>query len=156
MVVQTTGSMSGFDMLLEYSTTGTSWVDCSGNTNSVKVDGGARQTGAVHTFLGDTPLIKGGKRDPITVTFRAVYSEKATELYTIAKTAYEAGSALYLRWSPGGGDAGDLGYTTGSGIVKNAPYPGGEAAGGDPLMVEVVLECASITQSTIGSAGWTV
>lgn len=152
--VQTTGAMSGFDMYLAYSTDGATWVDCSGNNNSVKVDGGVRQTGSTHTFLGDTPLIKGGKRDPITVTFRAVYTEKATEIYTIAKTAYEAGSAMYLRWSPGGGDAGDLGYTTDRGYVKNPPYPGGEAAGGDPLLVEVVLETPKITQSTIGSLGW--
>jgi hypothetical protein len=153
-MAQTTGGMSASNMYVGYSTNGTAYTEASGGSNSIQVSGGERTTGAAYTFDGDTAIIKGGKRAPITVTWRGIYSPDADEIFSVAQTAYEAGSAFYLRWSPGGGDAGDLGYTTTVGIIKSLTYPGGEVDSGDPILTEVVLECASITESTIGSAGW--
>lgn len=151
---QTTGGMSAAGMYVGYSANGSSWTEFSGSTWSVEVSGGERVTGAGYTFDGDTPIVKAGKRQPLTVTVRGIFSGDADELYQTAQTYYENGSALYLRWSPGGGDAGDLGFTTNGGYVKNPPYPGGDATSGDPVMSELVLECATITESTIGTAGW--
>jgi len=153
-MAQTTGAMAATGMYVGYSTAGVTYTECSGSSNSVEVSGGERTTGTAFTFDGDTPILKAGKRGPITVTVRGVYTPDADELYAVAKTAYEAGSAFYFRWSPGGGDAGDLGYTTGAGIIKNAPYPGGEVDSGDPILIEVQLECATVTAATIGTAGW--
>jgi hypothetical protein len=141
-------------MYVGYSTAGSTYTEASGGSNSIQVSGGERTTGAAYTFDGDTPIIKGGKRAPITVTWRGIYSPDADEIFSVAQTAYEAGSAFYLRWSPGGGDAGDLGYTTSQGTVINPPYPGGTADTPDPILVEVVLHVGSITQSTIGTAPW--
>jgi hypothetical protein len=135
------------------SANGSSWTDVSGSSNTVEVAGGERATGAAYTLSGDVPIIKAGKRGPITVTVRGVYSETATELFASALAAYEATALYYVRWSPGGGDAGDFGYTC-NGYVKSPPYPGGDGASGDPVLCELVIETAQVTKSTIGSAGW--
>ena len=154
MTTQTTGGMSAYDMYVAFSTNGSAWTDVCGAANAVEISGGERVTGAQPTFCGDTMILKRGKRGTLTVTVRGVFSADADEVYSLAQTAYEAGSAFYVRWSPGGGDAGDLGFTTSAGIVKNAPYPGGSADSGDPILTEVQLEVEYVTESTIGTAGW--
>jgi len=153
-MAQTTGGMSASNMYVGYSTNGTAWTECSGSANSVEVSGGERQSGEAFTFDGNTPIVKYGKLGYLTVTVRGIYTPDADEIAAVAKTAYEAGSAFYIRWSPGGGDAGDLGYTTSAGTVINPVYPGGAADTPDPIMVEVVLHVGSITQAAIGTAGW--
>lgn len=154
MVAQTTGGMSAKDMYVGFSTDGSTWTEVSGAANAVEVSGGERVTGSQPTFTGDTMILKAGKRGTITVTVRGIYSPDADEVYALAKTSYESGGTFYVRWSPGGGDAGDLGYTTDAGIIKNPPYPGGSADSGDPILTEVQVETEYITQSTIGTAGW--
>lgn len=153
-MTQTTGGMSPTNMYVGISADNSSWTDVSGYANSVEIDGGERQTGNVFTFDGDTAIIKAGKRDPITVTVRGVYTEASAQFYDKVMAAYIAGSSFYVRWSPGGGDSGDLGYTTSEGIVKNAPYPAGATDDAAPILVELVLECSSITEAAIGTAGW--
>lgn len=153
-MAQTTGGMSANAMYVGLSSDGSTWTDVSGYANSVQVSGGERQTGEAFTFDGNTPIVKYGKLGFLTVTITGVYTEEASKLYALAEAAYEAGSALYARWSPGGGDAGDYGFTTSVGTVINPVYPMGGADTPDPILVEVVLNVGSITQSTIGSAGW--
>jgi hypothetical protein len=153
-MAQTTSGMSPTNMYVGVSTDGNSWVDVSGFANSVEISGGERETGNAYTFDGDTAIIKAGKRGPLTVTVRGVYTETADKFYDETVDAYTAGSSFYVRWSPGGGDSGDLGFTTSAGIVKNNPYPGGATDDATPVMVELVLECASVTEAAIGTAGW--
>lgn len=153
-MAQTTGGMSANAMYVGLSTDGSTWTDVSGYANNVVPSGGERQTGEAFTFDGNTPIVKYGKLGYITVTITGVYTEEANKLYALAKAAYEAGSALYARWSPGGGDSGDYGYTTSVGTVVNPVYPAGSADTPDPILIEVVMNVGSITQSTIGTAGW--
>lgn len=153
---QTTGAMSAVDMYVGLSADGTTWVDVSGTANSVQVSGGERVTGAAYTFVGDGPIIKSGKKGPITITARAVYDENSLNFYQKVLTAYDTagGGACYIRWSPGGGDSGDFGYSSSVGVVKSCVYPSGDVTSGDPILCEVVIECATVTKSTIGTAGW--
>ena len=153
-MAQTTDGMSFTAPNVGISTDGSSWTDISGFAAMVDLSGGDRNTGVVYTADGDTAIIKGGKRTPVTVTASVVYTETASEPYDTVNDAYEAGTALYLRWSPGGGDSGDLGYTTSAGIVKSPVYPTGEVETGDPIMVDIVIEVASITEAAVGTAGW--
>lgn len=153
-MAQTTGAMSPQNMYVGFSANGSSWTDASGYANAVAVSGGERQTGEAFTFDGNTPIVKYGKLGYLTITVTGVYTETAAHIATVAKTAYEAGSAFYVRWSPGGGDAGDLGYTTSAGTVINPPYPGGAADTPDPILLEIVVNVASVTVAAIGTAGW--
>jgi hypothetical protein len=148
-MAQTTAAMSWKDCKIEFSTDGSTYTDASGYANSVAVSGGERVTGAAYTTTGDTPIIKAGKRGPVTVTANVVYTETSSEFYDTANDAYEAASAFYLRWSPGGGSTGDLQYATSSGFVKSPVYPSGSADSGDPMMIDVVVEVASITEATV-------
>ena len=153
-MAQATGAMSASGMYVGVSTDNSTWVDASGYATSVEISGGDRQTGTVFTFDGDYPILKAGKRDAMTVTIRYVFTESSAQAYAKAKTAYEAGTAFYVRWSPGGGDAGEIGYTTGSGYIKNPPYAVGDAASGEPILCETQVECAYVTAAAIGTAGW--
>jgi hypothetical protein len=149
-MAQTTNAMSGRNCYIALSTGGTTFTDISGFANSVEPDGGERQTGSVHTADTDYPIITAGKRDAITVKVKAVYTEVTTDPYTVVKTAYEAASALWVRWAPKGNTSGNLGFTTASGIVKTAPYAGvSDVSNGEALMIEFDLETPYITPAAI-------
>lgn len=148
-MAQTTSAETFTDAYIAQSTDGSTWVDISGYSNRVSLSGGERQTGTAYTADGDTAIIKAGKRQPITVTVQALYTETANEAYDESNDAYEGASAYYLRWAPDGNASGNLQYTTSVGIVKNPVYPQGDAASGDPIAIDIVVECASVTEATI-------
>ena len=153
-MAQTTSGMSGAAGHLDFSTDGSAWTACNGHVMTVNVSGGELNTGAVHTSDGLTPILKGGKANPVVVTCNVVYTDTADEPVDMAQDAYEAGTAFYVRWSPAGGGSGDIGYTSGSGFVTGNPYPNFDVSPGDPLSVSVVVTVPSVTRSTIGTAGW--
>lgn len=148
-MAQTTNYYSMADAKVEFSINGTVWTDASGMASEVKVDGGDRNTSSKHTFSGDTPVITKGKRQSIKITVSSVYTEVATDIRKIADTAYQAGSAFYVRWSPRGGVSTQLQFTSALGIVLSALYPTGEPGGGDVIMCEVVVEVPSITEAAV-------
>ena len=148
-MAQTTDAMSMKDCKLEMSINGTDWDDISGMSNSVRVEGGERLTGHRYTMDGDTPIIKAGKRAPLMVVANVIYTETGDEAYDEANDAYEGGTDFYLRWSPAGGDSGELQYTTGAGIVKAPVYPGGETESGDPINVDIQLEVPLISEAAV-------
>ena len=145
-MAQSTTAISGKDLAVEQSVDGSTWVDVSGEATKISVSGGERITGSVHTADGDTPILKAGKRNPITVTLEAVYTETGDEAYDDANDAYEGASAHYLRWFPAGTTAANLKYTTAAGIVKNPVYPDIDPSSGDPVLVTIVLETTLITE----------
>ena len=153
-MAQTTGALSPQDLHVGFSTDGSAWTEVTGSANSVEVSGGERQSGSTRTFQSTAPIVKYGGKESLTVTVRGVYSETADEAYLLAQAAYDNDTALYVRWSPGGGDSGDLGYTTSEGKVMTPPYPSGAADTPDPMLVEIAVEVASVTQASIGTAGW--
>lgn len=148
-MAQTVNYYSMIDAKVEFGVNGTVWTDGSGHMSNVTVEGGERNTAQKHTFSGDVPVITKGKRQALTITIDTVYTEVATDARKIAQTAYEAGSAFYVRWSPRGGVSTQLQFTSALGIVKSALYPTGEPGAGEAIMVQVVVEVPSITESTV-------
>jgi len=142
--------MSGRALYVALSTTGTTFVDISGHANSVTPAGGERNVGEVFTGDGDTPVVTLGKRGKMELTLRALYTEAITGPYALMKTAYEAGSALYVRWAPKGNTTGNNMFTTAAAYVTSPPYQGVEDVGdGEALMVEANFSTASVTQATV-------
>ncbi len=133
---------------MEVSTNGTTWTDISGFANSIEVSGGERQIGEAYTFDGDTALLTSGKREPVEVTVRVVYTEGTSEPFEVVRAAYEDGSSVYVRWSPKGGSAGNFQFTTAAGLVSSLTYPAGEV-GGDPVMVEFTVKTPGISKSVV-------
>ena len=143
-MAQTTGGMSPQNMYVGFSTDGSSWTEVTGSANSVEVSGGERESGSARTFGTTTPITKYGGKAPLTVTVRGVYSEDADEAFRLAQAAYDGDTAFYVRWSPGGGDAGDYGYTTGAGQVMSP------LAGYDPT-----AQAAYYSDAANPMSGWT-
>ena len=143
------GEMSFAKSKVEVSTNGTTWTDISGAATAVSVSGGDRQTGEAYPFNLDTAVITVGKREPIEVTVKALYTEGSPGVYETVRAAYEGGTALYVRWSPKGGTTGNFQFVTDSGIVTSAVYPTGEAGSGDPVMFEFAVKVAKITKSVV-------
>jgi len=138
-------------MMVEYTLEGTAEVDVS---DWVSVVDGARQTrttGNAYVFGEDTAVITKGKREPVDTTFRFVYTEGTAELFEIARALFEAacGGVLGMIWSPKGSATGNFSYATGTTqhAITEFQYPFGEAASGDPIMGEFVIQSTSITKA---------
>jgi len=148
-MAQTEGGISFVDCKVETSPDDSVWTDISGFNASVALGGGSRQTGEAYTFDGDTAIIKGGKREPLEITVRVVYTEGASDPFEVVRALYEAGSDFYVRWSPKGGDSSEFLFTSDAGIITNPPYPSGEAGSGDPVMIEFTLKTPKVTKSVV-------
>ena len=148
-MTQSTGALSGVNAQIETSTDGAAWTDISGSSNKVEPGGGDRQSGESYTFDGDTALITAGKREPIEITLSFVYTEIALEAWLKAEAAYLAGTAYYVRYSPGGGDSGDFLYTSTPGIITSFAYPEVDTEEAAPIMAEMTVKVPSLTRSTI-------
>lgn len=148
-MAQTTGGISFKANKIEQSTDGSNWTDISGFSNTVEVDGGERAVEEFFTFDGDTPIISSGKRSMLEVKVKIVYTEGASDPQEVYRAAYEAGTAMYYRWSPKGGSGGQFRYTTSAGVPITPPYPGGDAGSAETVAIEQSINCASITKAAI-------
>lgn len=150
-MAQTTGAKSMRNVVLEFSTTGTTWNDISGVANAVEVDGGDRITGEVFTATGDTPIVLFGKLNPIDVAAKIVYSEVTTEAYLLLEPLYKNGTDIKVRWAPGGNVTGNYRYTTGTTNITEFGYPGGEVGDGDPILIDFSVKTGAISYAAITS-----
>jgi len=153
-MAQTTGAMSGVDVIVEWTNDGTNWTAITGSVSAISLSGFARQSGEAYTGDGDHAIVGRGKREPLEITVDCVYTETATETFVLAWTQFDTddGGNFWVRYSPGGGDTGDAAYTSTTGVIINCLPPSAEAAPGDPLMCSFTLKCASIDKSTLASA----
>src|SRR5512139_3285052 len=128
---------------------GATWVDASGVTNSITVDGGEREIGTFFDAQNDTPTLGAGKRAELELKIRVKYTEQDDDGYDTFAQAYEDSSEIMVRYSPRGGAAGSRRYTSGAGYVKTNPYPGGDVQSGDPLRCDFSVVIPSLTKSTV-------
>lgn len=148
-MAQTTGSLSWANCVVELSSNGSVWTDVSGFANSLSIDGGDRQMGEFFTCDGETPIVTYGKRNMLTITLQAVYTEDGSDPYAMAHDAAENHTHIYIRWSPTGyAVAGDYRFTSGEGWVTSPILPQGAADSPDAIPVEVVISCGSISRET--------
>jgi len=150
-MTQITGSLSFANVKLEVSNDGFSadTKDISGALAAVTVSGGDRQLAEEYTADGDTAIITAGKRDPVEVTCRIVYTEGATDAFEHVRTEFEPGDAYYVRWSPKGGAGGDFRFTSDAGKIRSMGYPQGEVSGGAPMMFEFTVRTPKLTKAAI-------
>lgn len=142
---QTTGALSGVDCPIEVSTNGTTWTNISGSTNSIEPSTQTRMTGVTYTLDGDGAIITAGKKEPVELDVRILFTPSATEAFQIVRAAFEARQDLYVRWSPQGGAVGQLRYQS-KGVIAEFLYPRAMAEeavaipGGFKLMAPAVVE----------------
>jgi len=148
-MTQTTNALSFVDCKVEYSNDNFSADinDISGFASAIEVSGGSRQVGEVYTADGDVAIVTHGKREPLDVASRIVYTEDGASVYEALRVIYEAGSAFYLRFSPQGGQTGEFIYTSDKTKISAWAYPSGEFGSGDPLVIEFGIRTPKLTKS---------
>lgn len=150
-MAQVTGAISSKDFLIEVGTDGTNWTDVSGAASTIEASGGAKMYEDSYTMEGDNPIVTVGKNESQELTLTAIYTEGASDLFELARPAYEAGSPFYIRWSPKGGQAGHKMYTAGPGLLTDLTYPSGDASSAAPVMTGIVFHGPRATPTTVGA-----
>ena len=148
-MAQTTGGLSMAIAKLEFSSNNSDWTDISGTSGNVQGTDQSRQSGEGYTFDGDTAIVTAGKREPMELQFDVVYTEGTAEAWELIRPYFEAGSAVYFRWSPKGGDSTEFQYTGDAGYITSFPYPAGDAASGDPIMGTWTYKTPKVTKAAV-------
>lgn len=144
---------------VELSTNGTTWTDFSDYISVLEPPGMTRDTGEAGVFGEDTKATAVGKRNPVDVTVRGIYTDgtATTDPYFLCWSQWTTacGGALAVRWSPAGCSTG-AGETTFATATATGHYselvgltpPGGDASSGDPLMWEAVVRAPELFRAT--------
>ena len=153
-MVQTTTSLPLGCGLLEIDVgCADSWTNISGSSTSLDPITQDRLTGEAYTLDGNGAIVNGGKVQPFDATFTVVYTETAGEAWLLILAAWEAvscDSSICVRWSPGGGNVGDLIYTI-NGVMSSITYPNNNASEGGVIMAGFKVRAGAITRDTITS-----
>ena len=130
---------------------GGSWIDISGKSASVNVEGGDREMAETNLFGTDHPVVTTGKHSAYQVTCRVLYTEVADEPYDRLRGIMASGcdAGLCLRYVPLGDTSGNWQYTTVSGKLMNAPLPGGDVDTVESTMIEFKVVCSDIEKDTV-------
>jgi len=121
------GKSCGF---VEVSSNNSDWTDISNVIDKVEPSESTIKTGEVYTQDGDNPILTSGKNEPLELALAGVYSDLATEGYTVVKALISCGAAIYVRYGPND-TTGDPEFTTGSGVFSGFQEPGLDAE--DPV-----------------------
>jgi hypothetical protein len=148
-MAQTTGGTSAVNAVIEFSLNGSSWTGMSGHSNKLSTSGGARKTGEIETFDGDTVILTPGKRGSIDVKVACVYTETAGEIQQIARAAHQAATPFYLRWTVKAATTGNLRYTTAAGYLTEEIFPDVDAGDAKPVMCSLTLKTPEVTVAAI-------
>lgn len=159
-MAQTTDMVSMSDGDIEVSADNSSWTNISGTAGSVEGTDQKRKTGEAYTLSGDGAVITTGKREPMELKIKVVYSEEDLEGYEIMRGYFEAGTRIYLRYSPKGiGATGRKVLTTSNAEgtplacpISEFVYPEIDAESGDPIMSGFTLFVPALTTTETGSS----
>jgi hypothetical protein len=154
-MAQTTGAVANACAKVEVSYDGcTTYTDVSGTAQSVTGTNQARMSGEAYTFSGDTAIIAGGKREPMELVFAIVYTETDAEVYEQVRALFETEGCdanICVRWSPGGGNAGDEQIETAAGVIIDFIYPPVDATSGAPIMGGFTIRVPSTDTTIVAS-----
>jgi len=137
------------DCYIAISTDGVNWVDLS-ESGSVEIVAGAgqRPTTELYAYGADAPIVVPGRRRPMRLGITYGCADAARD--DTIRTAYEAGSAFYLRYAPRGYATGNYLYSSDAGIVTSPPLPEGQRHSGAAALTRFTFETPRLTKSTIG------
>jgi len=153
-MAQTTAAVAQACGKVWISTDGTNFTDVSGATQSITPGEQTKITGEAYTFDGETPIVKGGKREPMESEVVIIYTETDAEVYQQTRVIFEAtgcGAAFYIRYSPRGGSADDEQLTSGAGTLTSFTYPPADASAGGPILGGFTVRHPGFTTTIIAS-----
>jgi len=137
------------DCYVQVSTNGSSWTDLSDSaTVEIPTGSGKRPTTSLRPYGFDVDIIVPGRRPPLKLIITYNYADAAID--TTILTAYEAGSAFYVRFAPRGNAPGNFLYTSDAGIITSPPTPEGQRHSGTTVLARFTFETPKTTRTTIG------
>ena len=131
-----------------------SWVDISGESTSLAQPTQDRLNDVMYTLDGIGAIIKGGKIQPIDLTFVIVYTEVAAEAWDLLHDKWvseECDPLICVRWSPKGGAVGDEQYQVTGALMTQIAYPEMDASTGGVTPAGFTVKAGRIYRSTISS-----
>lgn len=144
--------MSACAMCVELMT-GTTFVDYSDWLSVVDPPTQTRDAGEAYVYGEDTAVIGIGRRGPVDVTIRGVWTDVGTTAdpfyVTMTEFITACGDMVAVRWSPGGCATTHRSFRTSTtkSEVISLTYPGGDAGSADVIMWEAVIRSPDITEA---------
>jgi hypothetical protein len=142
------GGVSSCNMCVQMMTS-TTWTDVSDHMTVVSPPTQTRMTGEAYVFGEDVAVIGVGKRQPVDVTVRGVWTGTSTEPFYNVYTEFTSpcGDLVAIRWGPDGcTTAKQVFYTnTTKSEVVSLTFPGGDAGSAEIIMYEFVLRTPEVT-----------
>ncbi len=145
-MAQTTGAITGSAAAVWLKVASGSYVDHSGTAQSVDVATASRVNDSTFTFDGDNPIILLGKEEAVEVTVNFLYTEVALEMWEVAEAAFQAGSAVQVKWEPKG-TSGKQVETMATGYITSIDYPAVDASSAGPVVASITVMAPGITYS---------
>jgi hypothetical protein len=148
--------MSACALCVEIATDGggTTWNDNSDSVTMVTPGTQTRPTGETYVFGEDLALLTWGKKGPIEVTLRCVYTEGTgtTDMWNTCYTAHDTacGGNFAVRWAPVGCATTNQVFSTTVATSRLTSYtpPVGDASSPDALVFEAVVITNDMTWAT--------
>lgn len=153
-MAQTTNAVAMSCGQVEISSDGVSYTDISGETQSMTPGAQTLMSGEAYTLDGDTPIVRGGKREPMESEFVIVYTEADAEAYEQARAIFEAsdcGNVIYIRYSPQGGAANQEQLSSGQGTIISFTYPPVNAGEAGPILAGFTVKHNGFTTTIVAS-----
>lgn len=157
-MAQTTTAFSKANFKVEVSTNGTAWTDISGAAATVTVTGGDQLVGEQNTADGDAPVVThANKVESRQVEVNCLYTETASQPWKVVAAQYNGASkVIFLRYSPAGGNTGDIRFTCArddstaiAAPIVNCMPPDLDAGTGDPAMFTFTVQTPKLNEETI-------
>jgi hypothetical protein len=148
-MAQTADALSAVNTLVEISADGATWANVSGSSNSIEPGEQTRMSGVAYTFVGDTAIVLPGKREPLELVGKHLYTSTNGEAYEVVRAIHESNGVGFVRYSPEGGATGDSLLTSDRGVFTGFTYPKGDASDANPVMGGWKFKTGKLTTSTI-------
>lgn len=152
------GTLSSCTYCVELTTNGTTWTDYSDYLSVVEGPELTRITGEQAVFGEDTMHTTVGKRNPVEVRIRGVYTDTtatASGPFEFCWDQYTTtcGGAIGVRFAPAGCATTNQVFSTctatgHNGEIISLTPPGGDAGDAAPLMWEAVIRSSELYRAT--------
>lgn len=141
---QTTGAITGAAAAVYLKVASGSFIDYSGQSQSVDAVSASRVNSEAYTFDGNNAIILLGKEEPVEVTVNFLYTEVALELWEVAEGAFQNGSLVEVKWEPKGSTGKEI-TTLAGGYITSIDYPAVDASASGPVVASFTVRAPGIS-----------
>jgi len=143
-MAQTTGAITGSAAAVYLKVGAGSLTDYSGQSQSVDAVTATVTTSDAYTFDGSNAIILVGKEEPVEVTVNFLYTEVTNELWEVAEAAFQAKTAVQVKWEPKGSTGKEI-ITDAGGYITSIVYPAVDASTAGPVVASITVRAPGIS-----------